>query len=138
MARQQLRKHTATHSNAEVINLGLSLREYQLTNDCSQLGKVTEVAHTHPWPRTVIKDVASFRLCVARVKVLDEAMSKTCTAWGQDTLAYSHSFLCRKFLGELCSTPVSDRNVSWAGSEAFSEAAKVHHEQYGIASHPYT
>ncbi len=187
----------ATHGNAED----------QLTNDCSQLAKLIEVAHAHPWPRTVIKDAASFRLCVARVKVLDETMSNTCTAWGQDTVAYGYSFLRRKLiLGELCSTPVSDRNVNWADvsledlkmcspdqnqimdtfpakwsaeqvslfcfdrsdwaifaplfgclfgeviekveadpdtlvklveSEAFGEAAKAHHEQYGIASHPY-
>ena len=52
---------------------------------------------------------------MARVKLLDEAMSAACPAWGQDTVAYVHSFLRRKFIiGELCSTPVSERCVNWA------------------------
>ena len=42
-------------------------------------------------------------------------MSAGCTAWGKDTVAYGHSFLRRKLiLGELCSTPVSDRRMNWA------------------------
>ena len=197
----------ATHGNAEVVHLGVSSREYQATNDCSQLAKLIEVTRTHSWPSTVVNCVASFRLCVARVKVLDEAMSEACTAWGRDTVGYGHSFLRRKLiLGELCSTPVSERGVNWGDvsledlkmcspdqnqlmdtfpakwsakdvslfcfgrsdwaifvplfgclfgevvkkteaepdalvklveSEAFGEAAKAHHEQYGIASHPY-
>ena len=197
----------ATRGDAEVVHLGLTLREYQPTNDCSQLAKLIEVTRTHLWPSTVIKDAASFRFCVARVKVLDEAMSAGCTAWGKDTVAYAHSFLRRKLiLGEFCSTPVLDRGVNWADvsledltmcspdqrqvmgafpvkwtaedvslfcfdrcvwamfvplfgclfgevtqrieaepdalvklveSEAFGKAAKAHHAQYDIASHPY-
>jgi len=50
------------------------------TNDCSQLAKL-KCTLTDPWPCTVIKDAASFKLCVARVKLLDEAMSAACPAW---------------------------------------------------------
>ena len=73
----------ATRGDAEVVHLGLTLREYQPTNDCSQLAKLIEVTCTHLWPGTVIKDAASFRFYVAQVKVLDEAMSAGCTAWGE-------------------------------------------------------
>ena len=73
----------ATRGDAEVVHLGLNLREYQPTNDCSQLAKLIEVTRTHLWQSTVIKDVASFRFCVAQVKVLDEAMSAGCTDWGE-------------------------------------------------------
>ena len=70
----------ATRGDAEVVHLGLTLREYQPTNDCSQLAKLIEVTRTHLWPSTAIKDAGSFRSCVARVQVLDEAMSAGCTA----------------------------------------------------------
>ena len=82
------------------------------TNDCSQLAKL-KCTLTDPWPCTVIKDAASFKLCVARVKLLDEAVCSP--AWGQDTVPYGHSFLRRKYIiGELYSTPVSERCVNWS------------------------
>ena len=189
----------ATHSDASAVAATHS-DEYEVT---SQLAKCT-----CPWPCTVIKDAASFKLCVARVKLLDEAISAACPAWGQDTKAYVHSFLRWKLIiGELCSTPVLQRCMDWSDvslgdlkigsldqdeyldsfpatwtaedvslfsfhrkdwamflplfaclfgevvqktqadpdalvslveSEAFGEAAKAHHERYGIGAHPYT
>ena len=103
----------ATHSDAERTASAVAAThsdEYEVT---SQLAKLIEC--TCPWPCTVIKDAASFKLCVARVKLLDEAISAACPAWGQDTVAYVHSFLRRKLtIGELCSTPVLERCVDWS------------------------
>ena len=124
----------ATRGDAEVVHLGLPLREYQPTNDCSQLAKLIGVTRTHLWPSTVIKDAASFRSCVARAKVLDEAMSAGCTVWVKYTVAYGHSFLRRKLiLGGLCSTPVSDRCVNWAdvSLEDLNMCSPYQHEVMG-------
>ena len=64
-----------THGDAEFVTLALGLREYEGANDSSQLAKLLDVARTYAWPTTVVQDAASFRACVARVKLLDEAMS---------------------------------------------------------------
>ena len=195
----------ATTHGDERVRVGLCLREYIPTADCSLLAELVAFGRSHSMSNAFIHDVASFKRGVAAVNLLDEAMSKVCSAW-KSTVTYGHAFLRRKLiLGELCATPVSDRCVNWADlsiadlravspdqqelldmfpakwsaqdvslfcfdrcdwgmfaslfgclfaevarktqaepdrlvklveSKAFGEAAKAHHEQYGIASHP--
>jgi serine/threonine protein kinase len=195
----------ATHGD-EQVRVGLCLREYLPTADCSLLVELVAFGRSHSLSNAFVHDVASFKKCVAAVRLLDEAMSKACSAW-KSTVPYGHAFLRRKLvLALLCATPVSDRCINWAEvstedlrsvspdqheildlfpnkwsaqevslfcfdrcdwamfaalfgclfaevsqkikaepdrlvklveSEAFGAAAKAHHEQYGIASHPF-